>query len=100
MGLGSCPNFNTFSDSLILVKKNYTNQFVRHETDGREEIIVGKCSGLTIESIVNGGLVANKEKSPSLGVCPLLVISQSTPFVTVCLHDLCRQIMSASHPEI
>ena len=63
---------------------------MRHETDGREEVIVGKASTLTKESIVNGGLVANEEKSPSLsnGVCPLLVISQSLPFVTVCLRDL------------
>ena len=33
---------------------------MRNETDGREEVIVGKGSRLTIESIVNGGLVANE----------------------------------------
>ena len=63
---------------------------MRHETDGREEIIIGKVSRLTKESIANGRLVANEEKSPSFsnGVCPLLVIGQSLPFVTVFLRDL------------
>ena len=61
---------------------------MRYKRGERKEVIVGKTSSLTKESIVDGGLVASEEKPARTDRILLLGIGEFLPVLAFLLRDL------------